>query len=198
MGDGLLFLSLGTVLPFKELLTAFLLGLFFCCFWGIVVLFLSGKGKKTEMPFVPFLKKRIKRGSMTIEAALLMPLLLLVVTITLYLFFYVHNKVWLTAAAYEAALDGSMETARPEGKSRDKALKKGKELGNTGFYESKNLKLQVSEGKKVQVTYDLDMFSIYGGFNSHLQVQESVKVIKPVTWIRKVKGLSEVSNKLKG
>ena len=127
-----------------------------------------------------------------------MPLLLLVVTITLYLFFYVHNKVWLTAAAYEAALDGSLETARPEGKSRDKALKKGKELGNTGFYESKNLKLQVSEGKKVQVTYDLDMFSIYGGFNSHLQVKGSVKVIKPVTWIRKVKGLSEVSNKLKG
>ena len=125
---------------------------------------------------------------MTIEAALLMPLLLLVVMITLYLFFYVHNKVWLTAAAYEAALDGSMETARPE----------GKELGNTGFYESKNLKLQVSEGKKVQVTYDLDMFSVYGGFNSHLQVKGSVKVIKPVTWIRKVKGLSEVSNKLKG
>ena len=63
------------------------------------------------------MKKRIKKGSMTIEAALLMPLLLLVVMITLYLFFYVHNKVWLTAAAYEAALDGSMETARPEGKS---------------------------------------------------------------------------------
>ena len=144
------------------------------------------------------MKKRMKKGSMTIEAALLMPLLLLVVMITLYLFFYVHNKVWLTSAAYEAALDGSMETARPEGKSRDKALKKGKELGNTGFYESKNLKLQVSEGKKVQVTYDLDMFSVYGGFNSHLQVKGSVKVIKPVTWIRKVKGLSEVSNKLKG
>ena len=140
------------------------------------------------------MKKRMKRGSMTIEAALLMPLLLLVVMITLYLFFYVHNKVWLTAAAYEAALDGSMETARPEGKSRDKALKNG----NSGFYESKNLKLQVSEGKKVQVTYDLDMFSIYGGFNSHLQVKGSAKVIKPVTWIRKVKGLSEVSNKLKG
>ena len=57
------------------------------------------------------MKKRMKKGSMTIEAALLMPLLLLVVMITLYLFFYVHNKVWLTAAAYEAALDGSMETA---------------------------------------------------------------------------------------
>ena len=34
MGDGLLFLSLGTVLSFEELLSAFLLGLFCCCFWG--------------------------------------------------------------------------------------------------------------------------------------------------------------------
>ena len=144
------------------------------------------------------MKKRITKGSMTIEAALLMPLLLLVVMITLYLFFYVHNKVWLTAAAYEAALDGCMQTAGPDGKFLDNALKNGNEVGNTGFYESKNLKLQVSEGKKVQVTYDLDMFSVYGGFNSHLQVKGSVKVIKPVTWIRKVKGLSEVSNKLKG
>ena len=38
-----------------SIMSAFLLGLFCCCFWGIVVLFLSGKGKKTEMPFVPFL-----------------------------------------------------------------------------------------------------------------------------------------------
>ena len=71
-------------------------------------------------------------------------------------------------------------------------------MGTPDFMKSKKLKLQVSEGKKVQVTYDLDMFSIYGGFNSHLQVKGSVKVIKPVTWIRKVKGLFEVSNKLKG
>lgn len=133
------------------------------------------------------MKKAAKRGSMTIEAALLMPVMM----VTLYLFFYIHNRAWLTAAAYEAALDGAMESLRPEGKSRDKALKKGKELGNTGFFGSKNLKLQASEGKQVQVTYDLDMFSIYGGFNSHLQVQGKVKVIKPVSWIRKIKGAAD-------
>ena len=55
MGDGLLLLSLGTVLPFGELLSAFLLGLFCCYFWGIMVLIVSGNGKKAEMPFVPFL-----------------------------------------------------------------------------------------------------------------------------------------------
>ena len=53
---------------------------------------------------------------MTIEAALLMPLLFAGCDDNFVFVFYVHNKVWLTAAAYEAALDGSMETARPEGK----------------------------------------------------------------------------------
>ena len=134
------------------------------------------------------MKKILKKGSMTIEAALLMPMILLVLLVTLYLFFYVHNRAWLTAAAYEAALDGAMESARPEGEIRDKALKKGKELGNIGFFGSKNLKLQASDEKQVQVTYDLDMFSVYGGFNSHLQVQGKAKVIKPVSWIRKIKG----------
>ena len=113
------------------------------------------------------LKKRIRKGSMTIETALLMPVILLVLMGTLFLFFYVHNRAWLTAAAYEAALDGSMESVRPDGKSQERALKKGKELGNTGFYGSRDLKLQASTGKTVKVTYDLELFSVYGGFNAH-------------------------------
>ena len=55
------------------------------------------------------MKKVAKRGSMTMEAALLMPVILLVLMVTLYLFFYIHNRAWLTAAAYEPALDGAME-----------------------------------------------------------------------------------------
>ena len=51
--------------------------------------------------------------------------------------------------------------------------------------------MQAEDGKKVQVTYDLDTFSVYGGFRSHLKVQETVKVIDPVSWIRKVKSASE-------
>ena len=71
-------------------------------------------------------------------------------------------------------------------------------MGTPDFMKAKTRNSGQRRKKKVQVTYDLDMFSVYGGFNSHLQVKGSVKVIKPVTWIRKVKGLSEVSNKLKG
>ena len=71
------------------------------------------------------MKKQVRKGSMAIESALLMPVILLVIMTVLYLFFYVHNRAWLTAAAYEAALSGSMEAAVPDGNSREAALKKG-------------------------------------------------------------------------
>ena len=51
--------------------------------------------------------KKLKKGSFTLEAALLMPLLLTVIMSMLYLDFFVHNRAWLTAAAYEAAVSGS-------------------------------------------------------------------------------------------
>lgn len=48
--------------------------------------------------------RKIKKGSFTVEAALLMPVIFLVLMGLLYLNFYVHNRAWLTAAAYEAAV----------------------------------------------------------------------------------------------
>ena len=58
--------------------------------------------------------KKLKKGSFTLEAALLMPLLLMVIMSMLYLDFFVHNRAWLTAAAYEAAVSGSMEGYKKE------------------------------------------------------------------------------------
>lgn len=55
MGDGLVLAALGTVLTFGELLGAFMLGLLCCSVWGIILLMLPRTGRKTEIPFVPFL-----------------------------------------------------------------------------------------------------------------------------------------------
>lgn len=68
-----------------------------------------------------------------------------------------------------------------------KALKKGRELGNIGFFGGDNLKIQASTGKNIQITYDLDMFSLYGGTNGHLQVQAKRKGVNPVSWIQESK-----------
>ena len=46
----------------------------------------------------------IRKGSFTIETACVMPLILLVLMGLIYLSFFVHNRAWLTAAAYESAV----------------------------------------------------------------------------------------------
>lgn len=59
MGDGILLMALGTALSVKELLEILGTGLFCCCIWGIILLILPNQGekagRKTEIPFVPFL-----------------------------------------------------------------------------------------------------------------------------------------------
>ena len=59
--------------------------------------------------------EKIKKGSFTVEAACVMPLILLVLFGTIYVSFFVHNRAWLTAAAYESALSGSMEGNKKNG-----------------------------------------------------------------------------------
>lgn len=137
-------------------------------------------------------KEEMKKGSFTVEAAAVMPLVFLVLFGSLYLCFYVHNRAWLTAAAYEAALTGSMEAVKPNGKVHESALVRSQELGNVGFFGAENLTVQVRAGKQVQVTYTADTITAYGGFTWPMKVRGTVKPVDPVTWIRRVKALADL------
>lgn len=94
---------------------------------------------------------KARKGSFTIEAACVMSLVLITVMGVLYLSFFVHNRSWLTAAAYEAALAGSIEGVQKNGQIYEAASAKAQELGNVGFFGAENLSYQVSDGKTVKV-----------------------------------------------
>ena len=134
----------------------------------------------------------IRKGSFTIEAACVMSLVLLTVISLLYLTFFVHNRTWLTAAAYEASLTGSMEGVRKNGQVYETASARSQELGNVGFFGAENLKCQVESGKKVKVTYQAETAVGFGDFHWTLQAEGSSAVIRPVEWIRKTKAAAEV------
>lgn len=134
----------------------------------------------------------VKKGSITIETACLMPLILLVLMGLIYLCFYVHNRAWLTAAAYESAVSGSMEGVKKNGKIYENARMKSEILGNTGFFGAENLSTQTNTGKEVQVTYDLDTISSYGNLNWHLRTEGTSAIIRPVGWIRKIRSVKAV------
>ncbi len=138
-----------------------------------------------------------RKGSFTIEAACVMSLILLALTGTLYLCFFVHNRAWLTAAAYEAALAGSIEGAHADGRMAETADMRGRELGNTGFYTAENLAVNVTAGDRVKVVYTADTFWDFGGLSWKLKAEGSSRVIRPVEWIRKVNAAADIAGSIK-
>lgn len=135
----------------------------------------------------------IRKGSVTVEAACVMSLILLVLLGTLYLCFFVHNRAWLTAAAWEAALSGSMEGTKENGKVMETAQSKSRELGNIGFFGAENLSVRTEEEKDaVKVTYEFDTLVGYGGLNWHLKTEAKSKIVRPVNWIRKIKAAADL------
>lgn len=137
-------------------------------------------------------RKRMRKGSFTIEAACVMSLILIAIMGVLYLSFFVHNRTWLTAAAYEAALTGSMEGVHKNGQSYEAASARGQELGNVGFFGAENLQYQVKVGKDVKVSYQADTIAGFGGFRWTLKTQGSSRIIRPAEWIRKTKAAAEI------
>ena len=121
--------------------------------------------------------RTVNKGSLTVETACVMPLILFTLLGLIYLNFFVHNRAWLTAAAYESAVSGSMEGVRKNGQVYDTARMRSEELGNTGFFGAENLSTQTNVGKQVQVTYDLDTISSYGNLNWHLRTEGTSGII---------------------
>lgn len=134
-----------------------------------------------------------QKGSVTVETACVMSLILLVLIGTLYLCFFVHNRAWLTAAAWEAALSGSMEGIKENGKVLETAQSKSRELGNIGFFGAENLSVRTEETKEaVKVIYEFDTIASYGGLNWHLKTEAESKILRPVNWIRKIKAAADL------
>ncbi|MDY5022739.1 MAG: TadE family protein [Blautia sp.] len=138
----------------------------------------------------------IKKGSFTVEAACVMPVILLVLMGTLYLNFYIHNRAWLTAAAYEASVSGTMLRDADESVMYETAQRKGEALVNTGFFCAENITVQTSVGKKIRVTYDLDTFFGFAGMKWHMRTAGESQILCPAKWVRKAKAAAEVLNEI--
>lgn len=201
MGDGWIFLALGTMLHTEMYVRMACIGMLIAAVYAGVLLVICKKRTQDRNSTGAFLTvwisgriiaMKARKGSFTIEAACVMSLVLITVMGVLYLSFFVHNRSWLTAAAYEAALAGSIEGVQKNGQIYEAASAKAQELGNVGFFGAENLSYQVSDGKTVKVSYQADTIAGFGGFRWVLRTEGSSKIIRPAQWIRKVKVASEI------
>ncbi len=71
-----------------------------------------------------FMMKTIKKAVYTVEAAVIVPVLFMLLAVLIFFFFHVHNRTWYEAAAYEAALVGN---SRPEAEAEVSAGTRARE-----------------------------------------------------------------------
>ena len=135
--------------------------------------------------------KRKLKGSLTIEAACIMPVVLLTVFSCLYLCFYVHNRTFLTAAACESAVTGSIESVKENSSTYEAARERSILLGNTGFFGAEDLNTGTSAGEShgdpITVSYSLrTVFSPFA-IDWALSAEGEAYVIRPAEVIRELR-----------
>ncbi len=129
--------------------------------------------------------KRLKKGSLTIETACLMPAILLVIFSLLGLCFFVHNRCYLTAAGLEASLTGAMDAHRQGGSPKEAANLRARERASIGFYGMENLRMQVEERGGITVSYQGETPVLYGGLRWDMSSEGSAKILKPAEKLRR-------------
>ncbi|POP30959.1 pilus assembly protein [Lactonifactor longoviformis] len=128
------------------------------------------------------------RGSFTVEAALCMPLVLMVLTVTLYLCFFVYHQAWYTAAAYEGAASAGTAAARNLTEARHIADSKIKSSQGNGGILSGTVQPGISAGSsRIVITYRGGIGGPFLRTKWEFQGKGEIHVLRPVEFIRKIR-----------
>lgn len=128
-----------------------------------------------------------KKGSLTVEIALLMPIILLVWMGTVSVCLFVHNRACLTAAAYEAAVTGSWDAIRREGDAERRAEEKLQALLKNPWYGSRDIHTAVEQRGDILLVDIEGGHRSYGGLCWRFHVTGRRRSCRPVPFIREIR-----------
>ena len=130
-------------------------------------------------------KCQVQKGSMTVEAAFVMPLVLLVVFALLLLTMFVHNRAWYTAVCAETAISASTAGIRSRQEAQEMAAEKmSRQKGEQGF--------PVATGEDYVKTHaGIRSGGVMGIGLWDAQIEEKSSFVRPVSFIRSLMALEE-------
>ena len=133
-------------------------------------------------------------ASMTVEASLLMGVILFTMFGSLYLFFHIHNRAWLTAAACETAVTAAQAALISTQDACTSAQWKLIQVQNIGLIGGKHLDAKSSiDLFKAEIPFHMDTEAVLGGFLWNMHVSAQSPVLHPTAWIRQIKAGSELA-----
>lgn len=125
--------------------------------------------------------KRLKRGSFTVEAAVIVPLAVMIIAALISYIYFMHEKVWSSASVYEAAF---YAVQRIEDESSRSAMVKERlnERYNNrilGFSDN-NSQVSVSDSE-INIQWEYGIFEELFGTIFTVSNDISIRVIDPVS-----------------
>ncbi|SKB97594.1 TadE-like protein [Lachnospiraceae bacterium] len=149
--------------------------------------------------------RKAYKGSLTVEASLLFPFILMVIVISIYAMFFLHDRAVLDAAAYEAALRGC-EITSEKADVMAKVRKTGEETIEGRLLSTRNVNMDVSiTGQDIRVRYTGE-FKVPGGVNLVPEAGFSALTIKaeghssrrtPVSYVREIRTIENAEKRLR-
>ncbi len=128
--------------------------------------------------------KKYRKGSLTVEASAVVPLVLMVLFLTIYLCYYVHNRSWFFSAAAESALCGSQDGRQAEAMMYRKAKVRSQELSSQGVWGRMKIQTYVEVQDSVRVCYQLEPLGQVFGFPTVFKEEASSRIFRPTEQIR--------------
>lgn len=124
-----------------------------------------------------------RKGYLTVEASFILSMAVIVTGIMLSLCFHVYQRCWYTQAACETVLSGSFQGTLKGRAALEKAEEKWDkltEMSSSVTGNDREIRCRVERTTPV-----------WGKMPLRMEVSASQKVVRPVTFIRKIEALTE-------
>ena len=130
--------------------------------------------------------RRRKKGSLTVEASLVVPLCVMILTFLLSLTFYVYLRCWYTQAACEVSVQGSGYGVLEGRTGQEKAEKKWKTKRSESGFSGKGISGEITGNQKEVRVKITGKVSVWGRPHLEFETKIGQKIIRPVIFVRKV------------
>lgn len=130
--------------------------------------------------------RRKVKGSLTIEATVIIPLAIFVIGIVFYSFFYYHDKIVLYAAANETAIYGSYAEEPREDELKEHM--QGRVAGRLLLFSDIEHQIEISK-EKIEVT----SYARKGQMS--LEIHSMAKRTQPEQYIRAIQKIKKIGEK---
>ncbi|HEY9574535.1 MAG TPA: hypothetical protein VIR32_03265 [Lachnospiraceae bacterium] len=138
------------------------------------------------------MKRKIKTASITVECALLMPIILYVIIGLIYINFHSYHCLWARVAVEEVALDGLIASVQRDHNGQKEMKIKLEQLKSNLPFAIFSLKTSEKSDKfKVKVLIEGETKAVWGGFQWKIREETTRKIIKPVIFIRQMRVLTK-------